>query len=105
MQLHDLFEGNEQAYNWHSEPEQRNIDATRQSRLYREREPEGSEAIDARIRARYDQLDQYNQSGRFWLKQKDTQEHISDAMIGKAAANAAAAVSYTHLTLPTKRIV
>ena len=90
MQLHDLFEGNEQAYNWHSEPEQRSMDATRQARLNREREPEGSEAIDARIRARYDQLDQYNQSGKFWLKQKDTQEHISDAMIGKAAANAAA---------------
>jgi len=76
---------------WHSEPEQERMDAIRQSRLNREREPRGSEAIDARIRARHDQLDQYNQSGRFWLKQKDTQEHISDAMIGKAAANAAAA--------------
>jgi hypothetical protein len=90
MQLHDLFEGDEQAYNWHSEPEQRNIDATRQARLYREREPEGSEAIDARLRAQNDQRAQYIKSGNFWLKQKDTQEHISDSFVGKAAANAAA---------------
>jgi hypothetical protein len=90
MKLHDLFEGNEQAYNWHSEPEQRSMDATRQVRLNREREPEGSEDIDARLRAQNDQLAQYAQSGNFWLKQKDTQEHISDAMVGKAAANAAA---------------
>lgn len=91
MKLFDLFEGNEQAYNWHSEPEQRSMDATRAARLYREREPEGSEAIDARLRAQNDQLAQYAQSGNFWLKQKDTQEHISDVFVGKAAANAAAA--------------
>lgn len=90
MKLFDLFEGNEQAYNWHSEPEQRSMDATRQARLNREREPEGSEAIDARLRAQNDQLAQYAQSGNFWLKQKDTQEHISDVFVGKAAANAAA---------------
>ena len=90
MKLFDLFEGNEQAYNWHSEPEQRSMDATRAARLYREREPEGSEAIDARLRAQNDQLAQYAQSGNFWLKQKDTQEHISDVFVGKAAANAAA---------------
>lgn len=90
MKLFDLFEGNEQAYNWHSEPEQRSMDATRSARLNREREPEGSEAIDARLRAQNDQLAQYAQSGNFWLKQKDTQEHISDVFVGKAAANAAA---------------
>lgn len=75
---------------WHSEPEQQTIDATRQSRLNREREPAGSEKIDARLRARNDQIAQYNQTGNFWLKRKDTQEHISDAFVGKAAANAAA---------------
>ena len=90
MKLFDLFEGNEQAYNWHSEPEQRSMDATRSARLNREREPEGSEAIDARLRAQNDQLAQYAQSGNFWLKQKDTQQHISDVFVGKAAANAAA---------------
>lgn len=90
MKLFDLFEGNEQAYNWHSEPEQRSMDATRSARLYREREPEGSEAIDARLRAQNDQLAQYAKSGNFWLKQKDTQEHISDVFVGKAAAQAAA---------------
>lgn len=90
MKLFDLFEGNEQAYNWHSEPEQRSMDATRAARLYREREPEGSEAIDARLRAQNDQLAQYAQTGNFWLKQKDTQEHISDVFVGKAAAQTAA---------------
>lgn len=90
MNLFNLFEGNEQAYNWHSDPEQRSMDATRSARLNREREPAGSEAIDARLRAQNDQLAQYAQSGQFWLKQKDTQQHISDAFTGKAAANAAA---------------
>lgn len=91
MKLFDLFEGNEQAYNWHSEPEQRSLDATRAARLDREREPKGSEAIDARLRAQNDQLAQYAQSGLFWLKQKDTQEHISNqSYTGKAGANAAA---------------
>ena len=33
---------------------------------------------------------QYNQTGDFWLKKKDTQEIISDVFVGKAAANAAA---------------
>ena len=75
---------------WNRDPEQEKMDATRRGRLRREREPAGSEAIDARLRAQNDQLAQYNQSGKFWLKRKDTQEHISDAVIGKAAANAAA---------------
>jgi hypothetical protein len=75
---------------WHSEPEQQTIDATRQARLNREREPAGSDAIDARLRAQNDQLAQYAQTGNFWIKRKDTQEHISDAMVGKAAAVAAA---------------
>jgi len=95
MLLSQLFENNMSesdtaSVNWHTDSEQRSMDATRNARLNREREPEGSEDIDARLRAQNDQLAQYAQSGQFWLKQKDTQEHISDAMIGKAAANAAA---------------
>lgn len=75
---------------WHSEPEQQQMDANRRSRLEREREPQGSDAIDARLRAQNDQLAQYAQTGKFWIKQKDTQQHISDEFTGKAAANAAA---------------
>lgn len=75
---------------WHSEPEQQQMDANRRGRLEREREPAGSDAIDARLRAQNDQLAQYAQTGKFWLKQKDTQQHISDEFVGKAAANAAA---------------
>jgi hypothetical protein len=51
---------------------------------------EGDDKIDARIRAEYEKKKEYEQSGKFWLKQKDTQEHISDSFVGKAAANAAA---------------
>ena len=75
---------------WHSEPEQQQIDANRRGRLEREREPAGSDAIDARLRAQNDQLAKYAQTGKFWIKQKDTQQHISDEFVGKAAANAAA---------------
>ena len=49
-----------------------------------------NEKIDAQIRAQNAQKQEYINSGKFWLKQKDTQQHISDAFIGKAAANAAA---------------
>lgn len=96
MLLHNLFENKHvsesdtASVNWHTDSEQRSMDATRSARLNREREPAGSEAIDARLRAQNDQLAQYAQSGQFWLKQKDTQQHISDAFTGKAAANAAA---------------
>ena len=72
------------------EPEQEVIDATRRARLQREREPQGSEKIDAMLAQRNAQLQQYNETGKFWLKKKDTQEHISDAYVGKAAANQAA---------------
>ena len=72
------------------EPEQEVIDATRRARLQREREPRGSEKIDAMLAQRNAQLQQYNETGKFWLKKKDTQEHISDAYVGKAAANQAA---------------
>ena len=51
---------------------------------------EGDDKIDARIRAEYEKKKEYEQSGKFWLKKKDTQEHISDSFVGKAAANAAA---------------
>jgi hypothetical protein len=36
------------------------------------------------------QLRDYEKTGKFWLKTKDTQQHISNEYIGKAAANAAA---------------
>lgn len=49
-----------------------------------------NEKIDAQIRAQHEQKKQYEVSGKFWLKKKDTQEHISDEFIGKAAANKAA---------------
>jgi hypothetical protein len=51
---------------------------------------EGDDAIDAKIRADYERKKQYEVSGKFWLKTKDTQQHISDEFIGKAAANKAA---------------
>ena len=72
------------------EPEQEIIDATRRARLQREREPQGSDNIDARLAQRNAQLQQYTETGKFWLKKKDTQEHISDAYVGKAQANQAA---------------
>ena len=72
------------------EPEQQVIDATRRARLQREREPQGSEKIDAMLAQRDAQRREYEQAGKFWLKKKDTQEHISDAYVGKAQANQAA---------------
>lgn len=44
-----MSEADSASVNWHTDSEQRSMDATRQARLYREREPEGSEAIDARL--------------------------------------------------------
>lgn len=73
-----------------SEPEQQQMDANRRAALRREREPEGSEKIDARLAQQHAQRQEYEKTGKFWLKQKDTQQHISDAYTGKAAANAAA---------------
>jgi len=87
MRLNQLFN---EGTNWHTDPEQQSMDATQRGRLEREREPAGSEEIDARIRADNNSRQQYAETGRFWLKQKDSQEHISDAFAGKAAANAAA---------------
>lgn len=87
MILNQLF--NEGA-NWHTDPEQQSMDATRRGRLGREREPAGSDAIDAQLAANNNARQEYAESGRFWLKQKDTQQHISDSFVGKAAANAAA---------------
>jgi hypothetical protein len=87
MILNQLFT---EGTNWHTDPEQQSMDATRRARLGREREPEGSEEIDARIRADNNARQEYAETGRFWLKRKDSQEHISDAFVGKVAANAAA---------------
>jgi hypothetical protein len=88
MRLNQLFN---EGTNWHTDPEQQSMDATRRARLDREREPEGSEDIDARIRADNNARQEYAETGRFWLKQKDTQQHLNDQpYTGKAAANAAA---------------
>jgi len=56
----------------------------------RGRENDENDKIDAQIRADYEKKKQYEVSGKFWLKQKDTQQHISDEFVGKAAANKAA---------------
>jgi hypothetical protein len=88
MRLTHLFN---EGSNWHTDPEQQSMDATRRARLGREREPEGSDAIDARLAANNNARQQYAETGRFWLKQKDTQQHLNDQpYIGKAAANVAA---------------
>jgi hypothetical protein len=87
MILNQLFN---EGTNWHTDPEQQSMDATRRARLGREREPEGSDAIDARLAANNNARQEYAETGRFWLKRKDSQEHISDAFVGKVAATAAA---------------
>jgi hypothetical protein len=88
MILNQLFN---EGVNWHTDPEQQSMDATRRARLGREREPEGSDAIDAQLAANNNARQQYAETGRFWLKQKDTQQHLNDQpYTGKAAANAAA---------------
>jgi hypothetical protein len=56
----------------------------------RSRENDENEKIDARLRQQDQQRRDYEQSGKFWLKTKDTQQHISDEFVGKAAANKAA---------------
>ena len=84
MLINDLFENS-------IDPEQQKMDLIRAGRLSREREPAGSDAIDARLAANNNARQQYAETGRFWLKQKDTQQHLNDQpYTGKAAANAAA---------------
>jgi hypothetical protein len=56
----------------------------------RSRENDENDKIDARLRQQDQQRRDYEQSGKFWLKTKDTQQHISDEFVGKAAANKAA---------------
>lgn len=72
------------------EREQSAMDVTRSARQYREREPAGSEKIDAMLARRNEQLRQYELSGKYWLKTKDTQQHVEGPFTGKQAANAAA---------------
>jgi hypothetical protein len=72
------------------EPEQQQIDANRRAALRREREPAGSDTIDARLAQQHAQRQEYEKTGKFWIKRKDNQQHISDVIVGKAAANAAA---------------
>jgi hypothetical protein len=45
---------------------------------------------DEEFAAQYAKKQQYERTGNFWLKKKDTQQHISDVFVGKAAANQAA---------------
>jgi hypothetical protein len=67
----------------------------------REREDDEHHELD---RQREQQLAQYAQSGNFWIKRKDTQEHISDVMVGKAAAVAAAKdMLKQHITITKKK--
>ena len=56
----------------------------------RNREDDEHHEIDARLAAQHAQRQEYEKTGKFWLKLKDTQKHISDEFIGKAAANKAA---------------
>jgi hypothetical protein len=56
----------------------------------RGRENDENEKIDAMLAKQDQQRREYEQSGKFWLKTKDTQQHISDEFVGKAAANKAA---------------
>jgi hypothetical protein len=56
----------------------------------RSRENDENDKIDAVIRQQDQQRRDYEQTGKFWLKQKDTQQHISKEFVGKAAANKAA---------------
>ena len=84
MLINDLFENS-------IDPEQQKMDLIRAGRLSREREPAGSDAIDAQLAANNNARQQYAETGNFWLKQKDTQQHLNDQpYTGKAAANAAA---------------
>lgn len=57
----------------------------------RHREDDEHHEIDARLAQQAAQQAEYVKSGKWWLKYKDSQKHISDqAYVGKAAANAAA---------------
>jgi hypothetical protein len=57
----------------------------------RNREWDEDDRIDARIRAEYEQKQEYEKNGKFWLKFKDSQRHLpAGPFIGKQAANTAA---------------
>jgi hypothetical protein len=56
----------------------------------RSRENDENSKIDAMLAKQNQQLRDYELTGKFWLKQKDTQQHISGEFVGKAAANQAA---------------
>lgn len=97
MFILDIFDNNDRKgklpegeFERNPEPEQQQIDVNRAAALRREREPEGSEKIDAMLAARNAQRQEYERSGKFWLKTKTEQKHLQGPFIGKAAANAAA---------------
>lgn len=72
------------------EPEQQQIDANRRAAQQREREPAGSDKIDRMLAQQHAERQQYEKTGKFWLKTKDTQTHIEGPFVGKQAANQAA---------------
>jgi hypothetical protein len=76
------------AESWYdSDPEQHAMDATRRSRLSREREPRGSEAIDDQLRAEHEY--KMNQMP-YWIKIKATGEYVGGPYTGMIAASQAA---------------
>ena len=57
----------------------------------RKRDWDENDAIDARLRQQHAQKQEYEKSGKFWLKLKDTQRHLpAGPFTGKQAANTAA---------------
>ena len=55
-----------------------------------EQEWEREQELDKQREREKSDLEEYNRSGDFWLKQKDTQEYLSDVYTGKASATEAA---------------
>jgi len=90
MFVFDLFNKKVSEAERRPEPEQEIIDATRRARQQQEREPAGSEKIDAMLAQQHAQRQEYERTGNFWLKTKVEQRHIQGPFVGKAAANTAA---------------
>lgn len=87
MNINDIL--TESYFSDYERNQQRQMDANRRYALNREREE--NDAIDARLRAQYAARKEYEQSGKFWLKLKDTQRHLpAGPFTGKAEATTAA---------------
>jgi hypothetical protein len=68
------------------EPEQEIIDVTRKARLGREREIAGGEKIDAQLAKQHAERQEYEKSGKFWVKTKQN-NYLEGPFTGKQAAN------------------